>query len=161
MTKTKTNVKAGKLSEQRSTELEAQLAFEQELLTGSVIDVLTALLEASGISRRELAERLDVTEGRVSQILSGRENLTLRSLATLGWALGLRFHLAPIELDQRAGTPAEGDAPAPDWLGGLQDRLAQSSASGGEATMPRPSQEQGRPGQRTASATRRQATRSR
>ncbi len=94
---------------------EARLAYEQELLLGEAIETLGAL--ASGrITQRELAGRLGVTEGRVSQILSGGENLTLRSLAALGWALGLRFQLHPIPLADRQGTPAEDDEPLPSWL---------------------------------------------
>ncbi len=85
---------------------EARLAYEQELLLGEAIETLGAL--ASGrITQREL---------RVSQILSGGENLTLRSLAALGWALGLRFQLHPIPLADRQGTPAEDDEPLPSWL---------------------------------------------
>src|SRR5687767_7058313 len=45
--------------------------YEQELLLGSVTDVLHAIVHALGMSQKELAHRIGVTEGRVSQILSG------------------------------------------------------------------------------------------
>ena len=94
--------------------------FEEELLFGESTDTVEALLESLGISQRELAERLGVSEGRVSQLLSGRENLTLRTLGALGWALGVRFELNPVPMADRAGTPAESDPPAPAWLSQLR-----------------------------------------
>jgi transcriptional regulator with XRE-family HTH domain len=90
--------------------------FEEELLFGEATDTVAALLESIGITQRELANRLSVTEGRVSQILSGAENLTLRSLASLGWALGVRFELQPEPMEDRAGTPAQADPAPPSWL---------------------------------------------
>jgi transcriptional regulator with XRE-family HTH domain len=94
--------------------------FEEELLFGESTDTVEALLESIGVSQRELAARLGVSEGRVSQLLSGRENLTLRTLGALGWALGVRFELNPVPLADRAGTPAESDPPAPAWLSQLR-----------------------------------------
>ncbi|MFI9722801.1 helix-turn-helix domain-containing protein [Streptomyces sp. NPDC052396] len=73
---------------------------------------LAGLLAEQELSRKELAERLGVSPGRVSQILSGDENLTLRTLASVAESLGARvqitFHdvLAP-EAERPAPTPAE------------------------------------------------------
>jgi len=47
-----------------------------------------------GISRADLAARMGVSPGRVSQILGGGENLTLRTLAALAAALDARFDFA-------------------------------------------------------------------
>lgn len=91
-------------------------AFEEELLYGEATDTVSALLESLGLTRSELAERLGVSKGRVSQILSGSENITLKTLASLGWALGIRFDLHPTPMESRVGTPSENDPPAPLWL---------------------------------------------
>lgn len=101
---------------------EVRRTYEEELLLGEATENLTALLRSLGISQRELARRLGVSEARVSQIVSGAENLTLRSLAALGWALGVRFELDPVAMGRadRLGTPAEGDAAPPDWLSRLR-----------------------------------------
>ncbi|WKK20836.1 helix-turn-helix domain-containing protein [Streptomyces olivoreticuli] len=48
---------------------------------------LAGLVAERGMSRKELADRMGVSPGRVSQILSGDENLTLRSLAAVAEAL--------------------------------------------------------------------------
>src|SRR5947208_2850834 len=77
---------------------EIRRIFEEELLLGEATENVTALLRSLTISQRELARRLNVSEARVSQIVSGAENLTLRSLAALGWALGVRFELDPIAM---------------------------------------------------------------
>lgn len=90
-------------------------AFEEELLVAEATDTLEAYLESTGITRKELATRLGISPGRVTQILSGGENLTLRSLASVAWALGLRLQMEAAPTD-RAGTPAENDPPAPRWL---------------------------------------------
>ena len=46
-----------------------------------------------GLTRADLAARMGVSPGRVSQVLSGGENLTLRTLACLASALDGRFEL--------------------------------------------------------------------
>lgn len=60
----------------RLTNPEIRRVFEEELLVGEATDTLAALIEELGISQRDLAARLGVSEGRVSQILSGASNLS-------------------------------------------------------------------------------------
>jgi transcriptional regulator with XRE-family HTH domain len=90
--------------------------FERELLFGEVGETVGALLAELGISQRELAERMGLSESRVSRIVGAGENTTLRTIADLGFALGLRFHLVAEELPDRAHGPAAGDGPLPPWL---------------------------------------------
>ncbi len=82
------------------------------------------MLESHGISQRELARRLDMDEAQVSRILGGRTNVTLKTIAELGWALGLRFGLTPIPFDDRSETPAAADPDPPKWLARLRRRIA-------------------------------------
>ncbi|MEU6082204.1 helix-turn-helix transcriptional regulator [Streptomyces sp. NPDC047108] len=49
---------------------------------------LAGLLAARGVSRSELAKLMGVSPGRVSQMMSGDANLTVRSLASAAAALG-------------------------------------------------------------------------
>ena len=99
---------------------EVRRVFEEELLFGEATDTVAGLLQSIGVSQKELARRLDLTEGRISQILSGANNLTLRSLAAVGWALGVRFVLHPCPMSNRVGTPAVDDPPLPEWLAALK-----------------------------------------
>jgi transcriptional regulator with XRE-family HTH domain len=98
---------------------EARRVYEEELLIGEATETIGALLSHIGLNQRELARRMGVTAGRVSQVLSGRENLTLKTLSTMAWALGIRFGLTPEPMADRRGTPAAGDPPLPAWI----DRL--------------------------------------
>ena len=90
--------------------------FEEEFLIGEVSDTIGGLLESLKLTQRDLAIRMGVTEGRVSQILGRAGNIRLRTLATIGWALGVRFDLRPAAMANRRGTPAALDAAAPAWL---------------------------------------------
>lgn len=103
----------------RRRESIANRTFEEEYLYGEATDTVEAMMVSLGLSQADLAARLGVSKGRVSQIMSGRENLTLRSLAALGWSLGVRFELCPTAIPNRASTPAVGDPPLPQWLGRL------------------------------------------
>jgi transcriptional regulator with XRE-family HTH domain len=94
----------------------ARREYEEAYLVGELTDTIWALLQELGISQADLAQRLGVTKGRVSQILSGRQNMTLRSLAAIGWALGMSFDLNPRPMADRTGTPAAADPGLPKWV---------------------------------------------
>ena len=70
---------------------EAQTGYDLARLPRDVITEVTWYMEENDITRRELADRLHITPGRVSQILSGGENLTLRTLAAVCGALDAHF----------------------------------------------------------------------
>jgi transcriptional regulator with XRE-family HTH domain len=89
---------------------------ERELLFGEVGETIGALLAELGISQRELASRMGLSESRVSRIIGAGENLTLRTVADLGFALGFRFRLGAEELLDRGQGPAASDGPLPKWL---------------------------------------------
>ncbi len=64
-------------------------AIEEQLsgLITQITNEMTWYMRERKIGRAELAGRMGVSPGRVSQILSGGENLTLRTLAGLAVAL--------------------------------------------------------------------------
>ena len=53
-------------------------------LVRSFVDEVTWFMSENKISRADLAQAMGVSPGRVSQILSGDENLTLRTLSSGG-----------------------------------------------------------------------------
>ncbi|RLV01463.1 transcriptional regulator [Streptomyces griseocarneus] len=63
---------------------------------------LAGLVAERGMSRKDLAERMGVSPGRVSQILSGDENLTLRSLVAVAEALDVHMEISFFEAQQTA-----------------------------------------------------------
>jgi transcriptional regulator with XRE-family HTH domain len=68
--------------------------YEVERLRRELTTAITLFMKdrEDPISKRELAKRMGVTPGRVSQILAGDDNLTLRSLAAVCVALDAGFH---------------------------------------------------------------------
>lgn len=68
----------------------------QERLILDVTERLSEVLLETGITKAELARRLDRTPGFVSQVLGGGRNLTLRTIADVAAALSHRpsFELA-------------------------------------------------------------------
>jgi transcriptional regulator with XRE-family HTH domain len=66
-------------------------------LSRLVVDEITWYMREHKMSRADLAHSMKVSPGRVSQILSGDENLTLRTLSGVLLALGaeVQFTLRP------------------------------------------------------------------
>ncbi|MEV0595427.1 helix-turn-helix domain-containing protein [Nonomuraea cavernae] len=62
-------------------------------LAQDVVDEITWYMREHKITRADLAMSMGVSPGRVSQILSGDENLTLRTLGSVVAALGARLDL--------------------------------------------------------------------
>ena len=59
----------------------------QEKLILKVTEEVWCLLEKLGLSKADLAERLGVSRAHVTQLLNGNRNMTLRSLADIGFFL--------------------------------------------------------------------------
>jgi transcriptional regulator with XRE-family HTH domain len=72
-------------------QVEAKVDEEMHTLVTQLTNEITFHMRECGISRADLAARMGVSPGRVSQILGGGENLTLRTLAALATALDARF----------------------------------------------------------------------
>ena len=68
-----------------------QQMVEQETLILEATELICMLLEKDGVSRVELAEKLDKTKALISQLLNGHRNMTLRTLADMAFALGYRI----------------------------------------------------------------------
>lgn len=74
-------------------------------LTGGIVDEITWFMREHKISRADLAHSMGVSPGRVSQILSGEENLTLRTLSSVVNALGARVEVTLRSVDEPAEFP--------------------------------------------------------
>jgi transcriptional regulator with XRE-family HTH domain len=62
-------------------------------LVTQLTNEITWYMRERGLTRADLAARMGVSPGRVSQILGGGENLTLRTLAAMSTALDARFDI--------------------------------------------------------------------
>ena len=81
--------KSGVSADQRTAE--TQIDEEMLALVTQLTNEINWCLRERGLTRADLAARMGVSPGRVSQILGGGENLTLRTLAALSTALDARF----------------------------------------------------------------------
>jgi len=96
--------------EQRATE--AQIDEEMLALVTQLTNEVNWHMRERGLTRTDLAARMGVSPGRVSQILGGGENLTLRTLAALSTALDARFDIE-LSSPKAEDTYKEEAAPAP------------------------------------------------
>lgn len=71
--------------------IETQIDDEMLALITQLTNEINWHMRERGLTRADLAARMGVSPGRVSQILGGGENLTLRTLAALSTALEARF----------------------------------------------------------------------
>ncbi|HWN01264.1 MAG TPA: helix-turn-helix transcriptional regulator [Streptosporangiaceae bacterium] len=95
---------------------EAKVDEEMHGLVTQLTNEITFHMRERGLSRAELAARMGVSPGRISQILGGGENLTLRTLAALATALDARFDFelsslkTPDEYTSRGGADSASTA---------------------------------------------------
>ena len=83
---------------------DSEAGFESEAsgtdLVRAFVDEITWYMSEHKVSRADLAQSMAVSPGRVSQILSGEDNLTLRTLSAVMDALGARFEISLHPLDE-------------------------------------------------------------
>ena len=84
--------------------------FEFDLLAIEVGELIVERMEELGMTRTELATAVGVSKARISQILSGHDNLTLKSLVAVAVGLESRIEL-------RLKSAAALDAPYPAGVG--------------------------------------------
>ena len=72
---------------------ETQIDEEMLALVTRLTNEIKWHMRELGLTRADLAARMGVSPGRVSQILGGGENLTLRTLAAISTALDARFEI--------------------------------------------------------------------
>lgn len=79
---------------------ESERLLDQERLLISAAELIAEAIERRGISRTELAAELGVSKSEISQRLSGKRNLSIRSLADMMHVLG--FGIEARLVDKRA-----------------------------------------------------------
>src|ERR1700678_2296240 len=98
--------------DQRATD--SQIDEEMLALVTQLTNEINWHMRERGLSRADLAARMGVSPGRVSQILGGGENLTLRTLAALSTALDARFgiELSALKVDDASTSRSTASAEA-------------------------------------------------
>jgi predicted XRE-type DNA-binding protein len=91
------------IDEEQTTDAGAQGLAAADL-AGQVMRLLHQALDASELDQKALAEKLGVTQGRVSQVFNGDGNMKVAAVARYLRALGYEIHLSATPVT--AGLPA-------------------------------------------------------
>lgn len=83
---------------------------EQERLILDATELVHELMEKEDLSQNDLAERLGKSKGFVSQVLNGKRNMTLRTLADLLRVAGYRARFEAAKLSEPV-TPSRAPQP--------------------------------------------------
>jgi putative heme degradation protein len=70
-------------------------------LAAETRDLIEETLRVSGLRSRDLAARLGVSAGRVSQVLNGDGNLRMTTIGRYLWSLGFEGQLTAVSQDGR------------------------------------------------------------
>jgi len=89
---------------------DARAGYERESLTNQILDAVQHFMNERGITQQHIAAEMGVSDARVSQILSGEQNLTLKTLASVAAALNGHFH---VSFDARVNSSGDLVAPRP------------------------------------------------
>lgn len=81
------------LEEEEATDAGAQ-GLAAANLAGQVMRLLEQALDASGLEQKDLAEKLGVTQGRVSQVFNGDGNMRIAAVARYLRALGYETRIS-------------------------------------------------------------------
>jgi len=73
-----------------------QALYQQERLLFDATELLSRAMKDEHITKAELARRIRKSKAYVTQVLRGRHNMTLRTLAELTWALGYSVELGAV-----------------------------------------------------------------
>ena len=79
--------------------------YEEERLILWTTEEIAEAMVAHGLSRADIADRIGTSRANVTQLLSGSRNMTLRSLARLAYACGMRAAIQFEELSDAVFTP--------------------------------------------------------
>ncbi|GEM_PF-770150 len=115
-----------------------QAAIDEQFLglVTQLTNEITWHMRERGLTRADLAARMGVSPGRVSQILGGGENLTLRTLAALAAALDARFDLELTSLKVEDAYTSRGTAEAAPDLALSSPDQHHGGRPGGAAARP-------------------------
>jgi transcriptional regulator with XRE-family HTH domain len=88
---------------------EGRKLIEQERLLLEATEAISRVMDAQGVSRAELARKLQRTPAFVTKLLQGDNNFTLRTLSDVFFELGRSVHLELGQIGDAARVP-DGDA---------------------------------------------------
>ncbi|WP_267096225.1 helix-turn-helix domain-containing protein [Xanthomonas sacchari] len=88
---------------------ESRRFHERDRLVLWTMEALAGLMDDQGLSRADLARRIDSSRAYVTQLFSGSKNPTLGTVADLAWSLGYRacFNFEPLRNSEFMSVPVQ------------------------------------------------------
>lgn len=68
----------------------ARREYERERLIAWTLDAVSEQMQEAGITKAEVARRLETSRANVTQVLAGSRNATLGTISDFAWACGMR-----------------------------------------------------------------------
>ena len=90
---------------ERQTRTPEARRYEEERLILWTTEAICEAMEDRGLTRADIAGRLGNSRANMTQLLSGSRNMTLRTLAGLAHACGMRAKFSLEELGDSESTP--------------------------------------------------------
>ena len=127
------------LTEKLMSTPEGLALLQQEKLILDVTELICGLMREKGVSRAELAGLLGKSRAHVTQLLDGRANMTLRTVADAFAALGSSLHLSvtPIGAKVAAAQPETAQVTRANRSLGLADRAIKVRKLGKSLSEPK------------------------
>ena len=94
-------------TERQTRTPEARRRYEEERLILWTTEAICEAMDERGLNRAAVAEKLGTSRANVTQLLSGSRNMTLRSLAGLAHACGMRAEIGLEQLPDSVFTRIE------------------------------------------------------
>lgn len=80
------------LTERLTSTAEGMKLWQQERAIFETTERICELMQWHGVTKSEMAKRLGVSKGYITQLLDGTSNMTIRTISDVYLALGREFH---------------------------------------------------------------------
>jgi len=86
----------------KTTITDRDIDSETNRLAVSATGAVMSAMDAAGLTRAQVADALGLPRSRITKVLDGESNITLRTLAQLGLACNLRWQFVGVAADNPA-----------------------------------------------------------
>jgi DNA-binding phage protein len=88
---------------ERESTLKGKLGLSAAMAAANIARLLHAAKAGSGLTSKDIAQKLEVSEGRVSQVLSGDGNVHIATVARFVRAMGYELQISAVPVDAGRG----------------------------------------------------------
>lgn len=81
--------------------------YAEEALRGEISEAIYVSMEATGVTRAELARRLKVSRATVTNMLKGSNNFEVSTLSRIAFALGVEWKIAIVQSNREPAMKSE------------------------------------------------------